>query len=196
MRKTAIFILVLSSLFSCNEKINEFKISKELIDLICEETLKEKESFDSKKKFYINHYNDIEVFAKLNNGKFIKTRFYEFLELYEKKFKSDFDSFDEFMNEVINENFVLNENDFIKTATFHLDKHLKKEFKSLSFDVFLKKYSLRKKDDKNLYLKDENFSGNRYLTISYLLYTKGYYLGGGCLGEGTGIYEFERLLNK
>ncbi len=66
----------------------------------------------------------------------------------------------------------------------------------MSFEDFLKKYSLRKKDDKKLYLKDEFFSGNKYLTISYLLYTKGYYLGGGCLGEGTKIYKFERLLNK
>ena len=80
------------------------------------------------------------------------------------------------MYEVINEDLVLNEDDF-KEKSFYLDKYLKKEFESLSFENFLKKYSLRKKDDKKLYLKDELFSGNRYLTMSYLLYTKGYYLG-------------------
>lgn len=37
------------SLFSCNEKTSEPKISKELIDLISNGTLKEKESIDSKK---------------------------------------------------------------------------------------------------------------------------------------------------
>lgn len=100
------------------------------------------------------------------------------------------------MNELINEDFVLNENDFIETATFQLDKDLNNEFKNLSFEDFLKKYSLSEKGDKRLYLKDEFFSGNRYLTVSYLLYTKGYYLGGGCLGDGTKIYKFETLLNK
>ena len=53
---------------------------------------------------------------------------------------------------------------------------------------------MRKNGDNKLYLKDNFFSGNRYLTVSYLFYTKGYYLSGGCLGEGTGIYKFEDLL--
>jgi hypothetical protein len=60
----------------------------------------------------------------------------------------------------------------------------------------LKKYSFEKEDDNELYLKNNTFSGDKYLTISYLFYTKGYYLGGGCLGDGTKIYKFERLLNK
>lgn len=184
------------SLFSCNEKTSEPKISKELIDLISNGTLKEKESIDSKKMIYVSRYNGVKVFAKLKNDKFIETDFHELLWLYEKKFITKFDSFNEFMNELINEDFVLNENNFIETATFQLDNDLKNEFKSLSFEDFLKKYSLSKKDDKKLYLKDKFFSGNRYQTISYLLYTKGYYLGGGCLGEATGIYEFEKLLNQ
>ncbi len=195
MKKVIIFVLVLTSLFSCNEKTLKPKISKELIDLACLENIKQKEIFDYKRKTFIKHHYSIDIFAKLTNGKLVETNFYELLKIYEKEFTSKFDSYNEFMYEVINQDLVLNETDFEEKA-FHLDKHLKKEFKSLSFDVFLKKYSLRKKDDKNLYLKDEFFSGNRYLTISYLLYTKGYYLGGGCLGDGTKIHKFERLLNK
>lgn len=182
------------SLFSCNEKTSEPKISKELIDLICEENIKHKKVLDSKSKIYIyRNYSFIDVFAKLNNDKYVETNFYELLEIYEKRFKTKFDSYNEFMNEVINEDFVLNENGFYEKS-FYLDKDLNNEFKNLSFEDFLKKYSLRKKDDKKRYLKDRFFSGNRYLTVSYLLYTKGYYLGGGCLGDGTKIYKYEDLL--
>lgn len=112
-----------------------------------------------------------------------------------KKHKAEFDGFNNFMNEVINKDFVLNENGFYEKS-FYLDKDLKKEFESLSFEKFLKKYSFKKKDDGELYLNVKSLSGNRYLTISYLLYTKGLYLGGGCLGNGTKIYKFETLLNK
>lgn len=193
MRKLLIYIIVLTSLFSCNEKTSEPKISKELIDLACEENIKQKKIFDSKRKTFIKHHYSIDIFAKLNNGKYIETNFYELLKIYEERFKAKFDNYNEFTFEVINKDFVLNENGFYEKS-FYLDKGLKKEFESLSFEDFLKKYSLRKKDDKKLYLKDKFFSGNRYLTVSYLLYTKGYYLGGGCLGEGTGIYKFEDLL--
>lgn len=193
MKKIVVYIIVLTSLFSCNEKTLESKISKELIDLACEENIKQKKIFDSKRKTFIKHQYSIDIFAKLNNGKYVETNFYELLKIYEERFKTKFDSYNEFTFEVINKNFVLNENGFYEKS-FYLDKGLKKEFESLSFENFLKKYSLRKEDDKKLYLKDELFSGNRYLTISYLLYTKGYYLGGGCLGEGTGIYKFEDLL--
>lgn len=194
MKKVIILILVLTSLFSCNEKTLKPKISKELIDLICEEKIKQKKLSDSKSKLqiYKNFPND-DVFAKLNNNKFVETDFHELLKIYEKEFTSKFDSYNEFMYEVINEDLVLNETYFEEKA-FNLDEDLSKEFKSLSFENFLKKYSLRKKDDKKLYFKDENFSSNRYLTVSYLLYTKGCYLGGGCLGDGTKIYEFEDLL--
>jgi hypothetical protein len=195
MKKVIIFVLVLTSLFSCNEKTLKPKISKELIDLICEENIKQKKVSDSNsKKLIYRKYNSVYVYAKLNNRKFVETDFYELLKIYEKEFTSKFDSYNEFMFKVINEDFVLNEDDFIETATFQLDKGLKKEFESLSFEVFLKKYSLRKKDDKKLYLKDRFFSGNRYLTVSCLLYTKGYYLGGGCLGDGAKIYKFEDIL--
>lgn len=195
MKKIIIYILVITGLFSCNEKTSELKISKELIDLISNGTLKEKEFFDSKKDIYVSDYNDVKIFVKLNDFKFVKARPYDLLELYEKKHKAEFDGFNNFMNEVINKDFVLNENGFYEKS-FYLDKDLKKEFESLSFEKFLKKYSFKKKDDGELYLNVKSLSGNRYLTISYLLYTKGLYLGGGCLGNGTKIYKFETLLNK
>lgn len=194
MKKVIIFILVLTSLFSCNEKTSKPKISKELIDLICEVNIMQKKVSDSNsKKLIYRKYNSVYVFAKLNNDKFVETDFFDLLIIYEKEFSSKFDSYNEFMYEVINEDLVLNEDDF-EEKSFYLDKYLKKEFESLPFEDFLKKYSLRKKDDKKLYFKDENFSSNRYLTISYILYTKGYYLDGGCLGDGTKIYKFEDLL--
>jgi hypothetical protein len=196
MKKIIIFIIVLTSLFSCNENTLKPKISKEIIDLICEEKIKQKELSDSKSKLQIyKKFPNDNIFAKLNNDKFVETDFYELLKIYEKEFTSKFNSYNEFMYEVINEDLVLNENSF-EEKSFYLDKYLKKEFESLFFEDFLKKYSLRKKDDEKLYLKDELFYGNRNLTISYLLYTKGYYPGGGCLGDGTKIYKFERLLNK
>lgn len=175
MRKVIICILVLVGLFSCSEKIEEPKISKELIDLACQENIKQKKIFDSKRKTFIKHHYSIDIFAKLNNGKYVETNFYELLKIYEKSFTSKFDSYNEFMFEVINKDFLLNEDGFYEKS-FYLDMDLNKEFKSLSFEDFLKKYSLRKKDDKKLYFKDENFSSNRYLTVSYLLYTKGCYL--------------------
>lgn len=193
MRKIIFLVLVVISLFSCKEKVLESKLPKELIDLACEENIKQKRIFDSKRKTFIKHQYSVDIFAKLNNGKYIETNFYELLKIYEERFKAKFDSFNEFAFQVINKDFVLNENGYYEKS-FFLDKDLNKEFKSMSFEDFLKKYSLIKKYDKKLYLKDKLFSGNRFLTISYLFYTKGYYLGGGCLGEGTGIYKFEELL--
>jgi hypothetical protein len=196
MKKIVIYILIIIGLFSCNEITLDTKISKEIIDLICEEKIKQKKLSDSKSKLMIyKKFPNDDVFAKLNNDKFVETDFYELLRIYEKEFTSKFNSYNEFMYEVINKDLVLNEKGFYEKP-FYLDEDLNKEFKNLAFEDFLKKYSLRKKYDEKLYLKDELFSGNRYLTISYLLYTKGYYLGGGCLGDGTKIYKFERLLNK
>lgn len=194
MRKIIVYILVLTSLFSCKEKASVPKIPEKLIDLACEENIKQKELSDSKsKKSIFKHYHSVYVFAKLNNAKFVETDFYELLIIYEERFKTKFNSFNEFMYEVINNDLILSEKGFYKKS-FNLDKDLKNEFESLSFEDFLKKYSFRKKGEKKLYLKDNLFSGDKYLSVSYLLYTKGYYLGGGCLGEGTGIYKFEDLL--
>lgn len=88
MKKIIIYILVITGLFSCNEKTSELKISKELIDLISNGTLKEKEFFDSKKDIYVSDYNDVKIFVKLNDFKFVKARPYDLLELYEKKTQS------------------------------------------------------------------------------------------------------------
>ena len=88
MRKVIICILVLVGLFSCSEKIEEPKISKELIDLACQENIKQKEIFDSKRKTFIKHHYSIDIFAKLNNGKYVETNFYELLKIYEKSFKN------------------------------------------------------------------------------------------------------------
>lgn len=194
MRKIVVCLLVLIGLFSCKENDSKQKFSNDLIDLICAEKIKQKKLFDSKSKTQIKTYYSIEIFVKLNNEKFVETDFQELLDVYEKSFKTKFDTYNQFMYKVINGDFALNENE-LGEKSFYLDKALKKEFENVPFDVFLKKYSFRKKDDKKLYLKHDSFSGNKYLTISYLLYTKGRYLGSGCLGEGTAIYKFEDLLN-
>ncbi len=95
-------------MFSCSEKIEEPKISKELIDLICEENIKHKKVLDSKSKIHIyRHFHSIYVFTKLTNGKLVETNFYELLKIYEKSFATKFDSYNEFMYEVINEDLVL-----------------------------------------------------------------------------------------
>lgn len=194
MKKTVIYLLVLISLFSCNDKTSESKISKELIDLACEENLKQKKLFDSKSRIKIyKKYHSVYVFAKLDNNKFVETDFYELLKIYEKEFTSKFDSYNEFMYEVINEDFVLNENDF-EEKSFNLDKDLNKEFESLPFYTFLKKYSIKKTGDKQLYLDKYVSSGNKLLTVSYLLYTKGYYVDSGCFNGWSGLHKFEKLI--
>ena len=86
MKKIIIFIIVLTSLFSCNENTLKPKISKEIIDLICEEKIKQKELSDSKSKLQIyKKFPNDNIFAKLNNDKFVETDFYELLKIYEKE---------------------------------------------------------------------------------------------------------------
>ena len=103
MKKIVIYILIIIGLFSCNEITLDTKISKEIIDLICEEKIKQKKLSDSKSKLMIyKKFPNDDVFAKLNNDKFVETDFYELLRIYEKEFTSKFNSYNEFMYEVIN----------------------------------------------------------------------------------------------
>jgi len=99
--------------------------------------------------------------------------FFFYKEYYSKNFKS----FEEFLNAVLNEGFILNKRKFKNMrifVSFKLNSEIKKEYLSLGFSEFLKKHSKLSVRKNQLYLNRFTKNRNEYLTIKYLLYLNRY----------------------
>jgi hypothetical protein len=194
MMKNIFSFLILIFLISCNHKKSNLFISVELIDSISTEVVKYTEGKKNKKHIKPNYVN-LPVFIKLNNNSFIESNPVEMYHIYNRVYKDSVSKFNFFLDEVVNNGYKLNKNDF-EEKPFNLDYTIIERFKEFEFKDFLNYYSMKDEHENKSYLNKKIRNGNEYLTISYLLFTKGYYLGEDDFRGRSYIYKFDDVIKK
>ena len=194
MMKNIIAFLILIFLISCNHKKSNSFISVELIDSMSSEVVKFTEGKKNKKQIKPKYVN-LPVFVKLNNDSFIESNPVEIYHIYNRVYKDSVDKFNFFLGEVVNNGYKLNKNDF-EEKPFNLDNTISEKFKEFEIKDFLNYYSMKDASENKAYLNEKIKNENEYLTVSYLLFTKGYYLGEDDFRGRSYIYKFNDVIKK
>ena len=124
----------------------------------------------------------LDLYVQTNNKEILLSSVGELLFLYGEYYSQKFDSFDGFLNAVLNQRFVLDKGLFKKPTyleSFKLNSNAEKEYARLGFNSFLKKYS-KETASKRIALKREIIKEGEYSTIAYILFKNGYDLSSDC----------------
>ena len=91
--------------------------------------------------------------------------------MYQKHYKKDFPTFKAFLNEVLNNNYVISKPKVknLVINSFKLNSKVKEEYAKLGFEPFFKEYTTKLKSGK-IELKKSLISQDEYLTVAYLFY--------------------------
>jgi len=171
MKKIVIAFVLFSFFLSCQKKEENF--TKEMI----EELIISDNGLPSK-------YTFLDLYILTNNNEILKTNNNELNEFYERHYQKKFKTLDEFLDEVLNKNFVFDKSLFrhiVYLESFKLSEEIEKQYSEIGFDEFLKKYS-KKTNRKNaeFELNKSIIKENEYSTVVYLLYKNRYDIGVDC----------------
>lgn len=189
MKNIAIIFLTTLILNSCNHKKDSKVIfSKILMDSIENEMIKYNNAKNENRYIIIN-FLKLPIFTKVENNNYLKTNSFELYKIYVRDYNKDFKRFSFFLNEITNNSLELRKKDFINKS-FKLDAVIDKNFANFEIEDFLKLYSEKDTLTNKFYLNKKIDSENKYLTISYLLFTKSYYLRDNDLEGKSYIYKY------
>ena len=171
MKKIVIAIVLFSFFLSCQKKEENF--TKEMIGklVVVDNGLPSKYMF-------------LDLYILTTNNEVLKTdNDYLFLS-YKRYYRKKFKTFEEFLNEVLNKNYVFDQsslNKIIHLESFKLNQEIEKQYSEIGFDEFLKKYS-KKTNKKNaeFELNKSVIKKNEYSTVVYLLYKNRYDVSSDC----------------
>jgi hypothetical protein len=168
MKKILTLIILLCFLISCERKEPNF--SEEMI---------EKLAFHNDRKnapITLNKYSIIEFYIRTNEDEIFVTNGELLYQSYKMYYQKKYKTYKEFLEIVLDKDYVFDASNekIIILQNFKLNQKTEKEYDSLGFDKFLKKYSRPSFNDNgdelnNLIIQPEEFS-----TISYLLYLNRY----------------------
>ncbi len=161
MKKILTLLLLLCFLISCERKEQNF--SEEMIEKLAFNKVTNRYLFID---LYIRT-NENEIFV--TNGEFL----YQSYKLYyQKKYKT----FKEFLETVLSEDYVFDVSNqkIILLQNFKLNPKIEKEYDSLGFDEFLKKYSKPSFNENEDELNNIIIKPDEFFTISYILYLNRY----------------------
>lgn len=168
MKKVITLLTLFCLLISCERKEPNF--SEEMI---------EKLAFRDDRKdapVTINKYSIIDLYIRTNEDEIFVTNGEFLYQSYKLYYQKKYKTFKEFLEIVLTEDYVFDESSqkMILSQNFKLNSKIEKQYDSLGFDEFLKKYSrpsFSEKEDElnNLIIKPEEF-----FTISYILYLNRY----------------------
>lgn len=176
MKKIITLLTLFCLLISCERKEPNF--SKEMIKKLSH-------SGEVKKSTIIlplASSSFLDLYVLTNNKEILLSSVGELLFLYRGYYSQKFDSFDDFLNAVLNHRFVLDKGLFKKPTyleSFKLNSNAEKEYARLGFNSFLKKYS-KETASKRIALKREIIKEGEYSTIAYILFKNGYDLSSDC----------------
>lgn len=168
MKKIISLLILFCLLISCERKDPNF--SEEMIEKLVYQG-------GNKNGFAIpTPYNSFDLYIRAYNNEIFVTNSSYLYESYKSYYISKFKSFKEFLEVVLDENYV-----FVKTNPkimlaryFELNQKIEKEYSTLGFDKFLKKYSERSNTENQIELKKSIIQSEEYATIRYLLYLNRY----------------------
>lgn len=175
MKKRIVFILIVLLFCFCNQKKESKTIfSRYLIDSIEKEIIKYHRA-KVEGKYIIINFVRLPIFVRVEKCQYLKTNSFELYKIYTRDYNKQFKRFSFFLDEITNNDLKLKEKDFINKS-FKLDKIISKNFENFKNEEFLKYYSEKDNLTNKIYLGKKINSENKYLSISYLLFTKSYYL--------------------
>jgi hypothetical protein len=171
MKKIITLLTLFCLLISCEKKESNF--SKEMIDKLIVEN-----------NGLPSYYLSFDLYVQTNNNEIHKTNNHELFAFFKQYYSRKFKTFNEFLDEVLNKNFVIDKRIFDKVIyldSFKLNSKIENEYSGLGFNEFLKKYS-KKTNKKNaeFELNKSIIEQDEYFTIVYLLYKNRYDIGVDC----------------
>lgn len=102
--------------------------------------------------------------------------------IHNKYYSQEFTSYEKFLDAVLNESFILEKKRLKKIthfSSFKLNPEIEKEYSTLEFDRFLKKYS-KETASKRAALNRTIIKEDEYSTVVYILYKNGYDISFDC----------------
>ena len=176
MKKIITLVSLFCLLISCERKEPNF--SKEMIEKLSH-------SGEVKKSTIILPLASstfLDLYIHTNNKEILLSSVGELLFLYQEYYFQKFDSFENFLDAILNKKFVLDKT-LLKKPTylesFKPNTNIEKEYARFGFNSFLKKYS-RGTASKRTALKREIIKEGEYSTIAYILFKNGYDLSSDC----------------
>lgn len=186
MKKILTLLILSLVLISCKNKDERF--SDEMIeDLI---VLKENEDIPPPKSFF-------DIYVLTDNSETMLTDNYSLYKLYNHYYYKEFKTLNEFLNEVLNKDFVIEKKFFTNQfylKSFKLNQNIEKIYSEIGFDEFLKKYSEKTASGKNK-LKKSIINEDEYLTVVYLLFKNRYDISRDCYIGNDYIIKREDYFN-
>jgi len=168
MKKILTLLILLFVLLSCEKKEENFS------DEMIEELIIEDYGLPSK-------YGFLNLYVKTNDNNILPTTNHYLFGLYKIHYHKTFKTFELFLNEVLNNNLIINKEEFKKSyfGDFKLNRNIEKKYSEIGFDEFLKKYSEKTASNRTK-LKKTIINENEYLTVVYLLYKNRYDISRDC----------------
>jgi hypothetical protein len=176
MKKIITLLTLFCLLISCEKKEPNF--SKEMIKKLSHSGQVKKSSII----LPLALSSFLDLYVQTNDKEILLSSVGELLFLYRGYYSQKFDSFEDFLNAVLNQRFVLDKGLFKKPTyleSFKLNSNAEKEYARLGFNSFLKKYS-KETASKRIALKREIIKEGEYSTIAYILFKNGYDLSSDC----------------
>ncbi|KQO34269.1 hypothetical protein ASF10_00660 [Flavobacterium sp. Leaf82] len=161
MKKILTLLILLCFLISCEKKEPNF--SEEMI---------EKLAFHK----VINKYLFIDVYIRTNEDEIFVTNGELLYQSYKMYYQKKYKTYKEFLEIVLDKDYVFDASNekIIILQNFKLNQKTEKEYDSLGFDNFLKKYSRPSFNDNGNELNSLIIQPDEFSTISYLLYLNRY----------------------
>lgn len=123
-----------------------------------------------------------DLYVLTNNNEILLSSVGELLFLYKGYYSKEFNSFESFLDAVLNHEFVLDKRLYKKPTyleSFKLNPNIEEEYTDLGFNSFLKKYS-RETVSKRLALNRKIIKEDEYSTVVYILFKNGYDISSDC----------------
>ncbi|WP_337968022.1 hypothetical protein [uncultured Flavobacterium sp.] len=174
MKKILTLLLLFCFLISCERKEPNF--SKEMIEKLGNRG----EVKNGITRLPPPQASFLYLYVLISNNEIHLCNSDELFFLYKEYYFKTFKTFEDFLDAVLNEDFVLDKKIF-KTFrnfdSFRLNSKIKEEYISLGFDKFLKKYSVDNVGKEKFRLNKSIIQKNELSTIKYLLYKNRYDVG-------------------
>ncbi len=174
MKKIITLLMLICFLISCERKEPNF--SDEMIDKIAREYDKDD------KIIVIKLYSLLDLYIKTNENEVFTTNANYLFECYKRHYSKKYKTFKIFLEVILDKDYVFDKSNQIITLSpyYKLSPKIEKEYSTLEFDNFFRKYSKQSLRKDELELNTSNLKTNEYFTVKYLLYINKYDVSSDC----------------